>query len=63
MTNFEHVKVLFDFLKVHHISKKHSTRWGMVSTMHTIILKQTILLVQQARFISISCDKVTILNN
>ncbi len=41
----------------------YSTSWGMVVAMHDVILKQIMLLVQQARFISINCDKVTTLNN
>jgi len=35
----------------------------MVVAMHDVILKQIVLLVQQARFISFSCDEVTTLNN
>jgi hypothetical protein len=66
MTNFEHMKGLFDFLKVHHMPKKHwidSIGWGMAIAMDNVILKQTMLLFQQARFISINCDKVSILDN
>jgi hypothetical protein len=63
MTNFEHMKVLFDFLKIHHTSRKHLINWGMSTAMHNVILKHNMLLVQQARFISINCDKVTNLDN
>ncbi len=63
MTDVEHMKVLFDFLKIHHIPKKHSIGWGMATTMHNVILKHTMLVVQQARFISINCDEVAILDN
>jgi hypothetical protein len=35
----------------------------MAIAMDYVISKQTMLLVQQARFISINCDKVTILDN
>jgi hypothetical protein len=65
MTKFEYMRGLFDFLKIHHMPKKHwtySTGWGMVVAMHDVILKH-ITLVQQARFISINCDEVTILDN
>jgi hypothetical protein len=49
MIDFEHMKGLFDFLKVHHMPRKHSTystSWGMVVAMHNVILKQIMLLVQ-----------------
>ncbi len=46
MTNFEHMKGLFDFLKVHHTHRKHSNGRGMVVAMHNVILKHTMLLVQ-----------------
>jgi hypothetical protein len=35
----------------------------MVVAMHDVVLKQIVLLVQQAKFISLSCDEVTTLNN
>jgi hypothetical protein len=35
----------------------------MVVAMHNVILKQIAMLVQQAKFISLSCDEVTILDN
>jgi len=49
MTNFEHMKGLFNFLKIHHMFRKHWTNsigWGMATTMDNVILKQTMLLVQ-----------------
>jgi len=49
MTNFEHMKGLFNFLKIHHMLRKHWTNsigWGMATTMDNVILKQTMLLVQ-----------------
>jgi hypothetical protein len=66
MTNFEHMKGLFDFLEVGHTRRKHwaySISWGMDATMHNVILKHTMLLVQHAKFISINCDEVTTLDN
>jgi hypothetical protein len=42
MTNFEHMKGLFDYLKVHHTLNKHwtnSTGWGMAIAVHNVILK------------------------
>jgi hypothetical protein len=35
----------------------------MAIAMHNVILKQTMLLIQHARFISITCDEVTTLDN
>jgi hypothetical protein len=46
MTNFEHMKVMFDFFKIHHTPKKQLTSWGMDVAMHNVILKQLMLLVQ-----------------
>ncbi len=46
MINFEHMKGLYDFLKIHHMPRKHltySTSWGMVVAMHDVILKQIML--------------------
>ncbi len=64
ITNFEHMRS--DFFNVHHTPKKHwthSSGWDMATTMHNVIVKQIVLLVQQVRFLSISCDEVTILDN
>jgi hypothetical protein len=60
------MKGLFDFLEIHHTCRKHCTysiSWGMVATMHNVILKHIMLLVQHAKFISITCDVVTTLDN
>jgi hypothetical protein len=35
----------------------------MVVAMHDVVLKQIVLLVQQAKFISFSCNEVTTLDN
>jgi len=35
----------------------------MVVAMHDVVLKQIVLLVQQAKFISLSCNEVTTLDN
>lgn len=61
MIKFKHMKGLFDSLKIHHTPKKHMTNssgWEMAIAMHNVILKQIILLVQHAKFISIMCDEV-----
>jgi hypothetical protein len=61
MTKFEHIKGLFDSLKIHHTPKKHLTNssgWEMAIAMHDVILKRIVLLIQQAKFISIICDQV-----
>jgi hypothetical protein len=64
ITNFEHMKS--DFLNIHHTPKKHwthSSGWDMATTMHNVIVKQIVLLVQHAKFLSISYDEVMILDN
>jgi hypothetical protein len=61
MIEFEHMKGLFDSLKIHHIPKKHwanLSSWEMAIATHNVILKQIVLLVQHAKFISIICDQV-----
>ncbi len=66
MTDFEHIKYLFDFLKIHHMPKKQWTNsigWGMATAMHNVILKHIMLLVQYVKLISISCDEVATLDN
>jgi hypothetical protein len=64
ITNFEHMRS--DFLNIHYTPKKHwthSSGWDMAITMHNVIVKQIVLLVQHVRFLSISCDEVTIFDN
>jgi hypothetical protein len=61
MTKFEHMRGLFNSLKIRHTPKKHSKNssgWEMAIAMHNVILKWIVLLVQQAKFISIICDEV-----
>ncbi len=61
MTEFEHMKGLFDSLEIHHTPKKHSRNssgWEMAIAMHNVILKRIVLLLQQAKKISIICDEV-----
>jgi hypothetical protein len=48
ITNFEHMKVMFDFLNIHHTPRKHctySSGWEMATTLHNVVLKQTKSLV------------------
>ncbi len=67
ITYFEHMKGMFDFLKVHHTPRKHQTYssgWEMATTLHNVVLKQIKSLIQQARYISINCDhEVTMLDD
>jgi hypothetical protein len=62
MIDFEHMKGLFDFLKVNHTPRKYWTNlngWEMAIALHNVILKQTKLLVQKAKYISIRCDEAS----
>jgi hypothetical protein len=48
MTDSEHMRGFFDFLKVHHTPRKYwtnSSGWDMVVAMHNGVLKQIVLLV------------------
>jgi hypothetical protein len=43
ITNFEHMKGMFDFLNVHHTPRKHwtySSGWEMATALHNVVLKQ-----------------------
>ncbi len=62
MTNYENMSKLLQFLDVKDILRTHwSTLVGlrMASYMHELVVKKTKDLVQATRFISLSCDEVT----
>ncbi len=67
MTNFESMKMLFDFLKVENMPHKHlhdSSSWEMVETMHHIIMESMkIIVIQKAKYIVVNYDEVTNINN
>jgi hypothetical protein len=48
-----------DFPKTHWFN---SICWEMASYMHELVVKKTMDLVQVVRFISLSCDEVTTLD-
>jgi hypothetical protein len=65
MIDFESLKELFEFLKFVNAPKKHCTNsneWGMARAMHNMVLKQMKIVLQQNKFISISCDEITTLD-
>ncbi len=66
MIDFESLKESFEFLKFVNAPKKHwidSSEWGMARAMHNVVLKQMKMVLQQNKFISISCDEITTLDN
>ncbi len=66
MIDFEDFNVLFQFLKVENCLLKHwydSKCWTIVEAMHNIVLWAIIVVVQKITYISMSCDKVTTINN
>ncbi len=66
MIDFESLKEFFEFLKISNASKKHlknSNGWGMARAMHNVVSRQMKMVLQQNIIISISCDKITIIDN
>jgi hypothetical protein len=66
MIDFESLKELFEFLKFVNAPQKHwidSSEWGMARALHSVVLKQMKMVLQQKFFISINCDEITTLDN
>ncbi len=66
MTNFESMKMLFDFLKVENMLHKHlhdSSSWEMVETMHHIAMESMKIVIQKVKYIIVNYDEVTNINN
>ena len=66
MTDFAASKVLFQQLNVPNFPLKHwneASRWNMASSMATVISERTKTLIKEARFLAISADEVTTVDN
>ncbi len=66
LIDLEAIKLLFLFLKVKHIPKKHwnnTTRWDIVETMHHITFTAIKDVIHVTRCIAITCDKIMTINN
>ncbi len=66
MTNFESMKMLFDFLKVENMPHKHehdSSSWEMVEMMHRIVMESMKIVIQKVEYIAINYDEITNINN
>ncbi len=66
LTNFEKMKQLFEFLKVKNTPHKRwfdSTSYQMDETMHQIVIKSARAIMQRAKYIAISCDEITTIEN
>jgi hypothetical protein len=66
MTNFESMKMLFDFLKVENMPHKHShdsSSREMVETMHCIVMEFMKIVVHKVKYIVVNYDEVTNVNN
>jgi hypothetical protein len=66
MINYEDFKPLFEFLKLRSIPKKHWTNgvcWEMAKHMENGVKKATKFFIQNVKFISVTCDGVTSMDN
>jgi len=66
MLEFEALKSLFSFLNVLLLSKHHwsdSPIWVMVECMHKQIIKKVKKIITSSKYLALSCDEVTTIDN
>lgn len=66
MTNYEDFKALFNYLKLKNNLNNHqsdTTRWEIIEHVHNQALTIIKSIIQVARFVALTCDKMTTLNN
>jgi hypothetical protein len=66
MIDYENFKPLFEFLKLRFIPKKHwidGAHWEMVEHMHNEMKKAIKAIIQNAKFVSLTCDEVISMDN
>jgi hypothetical protein len=69
MIDYEYFKFLFKFLKFRFIPKKHLTNgsngasWEMAKHIDNEVKKAIKTTIQNAKFVSLICDKVTSMDN
>ncbi len=66
MTDYEYLKPFFEFVKLRPILKKHWTygaSWKMVEHTKNEVKKTTKIVIKIAKFVSLTCDEVTSMDN
>jgi hypothetical protein len=66
MLEYEALQPLFEFLEVPKIPKRHwsdNAGWTMVEAMYTQVLNKTRTTISAARYIALSCDEVSCIDN
>jgi hypothetical protein len=66
ISNFENMHGLLSFWKVENNLKNHWTYtsgWGMVGCMNNVVLATTKMAIQTIKFINVSCNEVTSIDN
>lgn len=66
MNFFENMKSFLKFLEVKHFPKKHwwdNYSWGMVKSLHTIIMQVIVLMVHNTNYVVLFCDEEILVNN
>jgi hypothetical protein len=66
MTDYEDFQPLHEFLKFQIFPKKHwfnGASWEIAKYIHVKVLKVTKLVVQNSKFISLTCDELIAMDN
>jgi hypothetical protein len=66
MLEFEALKSLFSFLNVPMLSKhiwNDSAKWVMVECMHKQVIKRVKEIIASSKYLALSCDEVTTIDN
>jgi hypothetical protein len=66
MLEVEALKFFFSFLNVPPLLKHHlsdSTKWVMAKCMHKQVLKKKLKIITSSKYLALSCDEVTMIDN
>jgi len=65
MNDYKYLKLLYEFLKLKNIPKKHgndSLSWQTTKHLHNQVLATIEVVIQGVKFVALTCDEVMIMD-